>query len=64
MYGNNPSICVFLDLAKAFDTACHKQLLDALEDIGIRGTTLKLMESYLLDRKQYVMINDVSSDEK
>ena len=41
-----------------------KKLLDALDDIGIRGTTLKLMDSYLLDRKQYVMINDVSSDEE
>lgn len=59
-----PSLCVFLDLSKAFDTVSHRQLLEALEDIGIRGTTYNLMKSYLTQRKQCVKIKTETSDLK
>lgn len=59
-----PSLCVFLDLSKAFDTVSHKQLLETLEDIGVRGTTYNLLESYLYQRKQFVQVeNEMSSEE-
>ena len=60
----NPSLCIFLDLAKAFDTVSHKRLLEALQDIGIRGNAHKLISSYLTQRKQYVKIRTKTSSEK
>lgn len=53
---SKPALCVFLDLAKAFDTVCHKKLIGKLECIGIRGNVLNLLKSYLSDRVQYVKI--------
>lgn len=58
------SMCVFLDIAKTFDTVNHSQLMRVLENMGFRGTSYKLMNSYLEDRKQYVSINDIISSEK
>lgn len=55
---STPSLCVFLDLAKAFDTVSHAQLLIKLEKIGIRGIVHNLFKSYLENRKQYVKIGD------
>ena len=52
---------VFLDLSKAFDTVPHKILLKKLEHYGIRDNALKLMESYLSNRKQFVSINGKNS---
>lgn len=56
------SACVFIDLAKAFDTVSHPLLLQSLEEIGVRGTPLKLFRSYLKDREQMVKVNGVLSD--
>lgn len=56
-----PSLCVFVDLAKAFDTVSHELLLNTLEDMGFRNNALKLFKSYLTGRKQCVKINDVQS---
>lgn len=53
-----PTVTVFLDLAKAFDTVNHKILLKKLELYGIRGTPLLLFENYLLDRYHYVNISN------
>lgn len=59
-----PSLAVFLDLAKAFDTVSFSLLCQSLEDLGIRGVNLKLFNSYLEDRVQYVRLNGVHSDPK
>lgn len=56
-----PSIAVFLDLAKAFDTVDFNILHSCLQNIGIRGNSLKLFKNYLNERKQFVQIKDVKS---
>lgn len=58
----SPCLCIFVDLAKAFDTVCHKRLLDKLYKYGLRGNIFTLLKSYLTDRTQLVKIDDVTSD--
>ena len=44
---------IFIDLSKAFDTIDHKYLVQKLERYGIRGSSNKLIKSYLSNRQQY-----------
>jgi hypothetical protein len=48
---------IFMDLTSAFDHVDHKILLEKLYAYGIRGTTHKLVESYLSNRKQYTKVS-------
>ena len=57
------TILVLLDMSAAFDTVDIPQLLSVLEDeIGLKGTVLRWFKSFLLDRKQKVVINGQLSE--
>ena len=56
---NKYTLGVFIDLAKAFDTADHKILLRKIEIYGIGGTTLRWFENYLTNRKQSIHISNI-----
>jgi hypothetical protein len=51
---NEAALSIFLDLSKAFDCVDHAKLLCKLEKYGIRGVPLKLLQSYLSGRSQYI----------
>ena len=55
-------ISVFLDLKKAFDTVDHHILFKKLYAYGIRGKVLKWFHSYLFNRSQYVIYDDMQSE--
>ena len=53
---------VFLDLAKAFNTVNHEILLSKLKGYKVKGSMLKLLQSYLNNRTQSTIINNVVSE--
>ena len=55
---------ILLDFSKAFDRVAHKHLLKKLEAIGVTGTTLGWISSFLSDREQTVVLDGMSSDAK
>ena len=52
----------FIDLSKAFDTVDHGCILSKLECYGIVDRELSWFESYLFNRKQYVVVNNGKSE--
>ena len=63
-YDVNPSLgacCMFLDLSKAFESVWHKGLLHKLKNNGIDGDLFSLLEFFLHNRYQRVVLNDHSS---
>ena len=53
--GHTPcNLYMYIDLSKAFDTLSLNILLRKLKYYGLTGTKLKLLTSYLINRKQYV----------
>ena len=52
---------VFLDAAKAFDKVWHRGLIFKLEQLGVTGSLISWLHSYLHKRKQRVVINGVES---
>ena len=59
---NKVSCAIYLDLSKAFDTVERTILLKKLEHYGIHDIGLTLIENYLSNRKQCVLIDGVLSD--
>ena len=58
---NKIPVSVYLDLSKAFDSLSHKILLDKIKHLGITGLAYKLLQSYLLNRQQYVAFKNCRS---
>lgn len=54
-----PILCVFIDLAKTFDTVDHGVPLSTLERIGFWGVSYELLLNYM---GQCVQINETGSD--
>jgi hypothetical protein len=55
---------MLLDFAKAFDKVPHRRLLHKLKFYGVDGTTLAWISSFLISRKQLVLLDGVKSSEK
>ena len=55
---------ILIDFKKAFNTVCHKILLNKLAHYGIGGVAFKLLSSYLTYRKQFVNFNGLYSELK
>ena len=56
---------IFLDISKAFDKLCHKDLAYKLKLYGISDNLLKITENYLTNSKQRVVLNgEISSWER
>ena len=63
----NPSLevrGVFLDLSKAFDKVWHDGLIYKLKSLGISGSLLKLIQNYLDNRFQRVLLIGQTSEWK
>lgn len=54
---------IFLDLAKAFDTVNHHEIIKILPNFGLKNISLNWFRSYLQNRKQIVKINDILGEE-
>ena len=52
----------YFDFRKAFDTVPHHRLLVKLENIGITGETLEIIEDFLSDREMRVGVGDSFSE--
>ena len=50
----------FLRLTKSFRQCRSQHLMTKLEHYGFRGITGKWVTSYLIDRKQYVSVENVA----
>ena len=62
MDNNELPINIYLHLSKAFDTIDHSIVVNKLEYYGIKGSQLRLLHSYLSNRKQYTEINNTKSN--
>jgi hypothetical protein len=59
--GKSDALGIFCDLSKAFDCVEHETLLGKLKYYGVSIDSIRLIRSYLSDRKQIVVINKAKS---
>ena len=57
------ALSIFIDLSKAFDCLNHQILLKKLCYYGFSNQALNLMTSYLSNRKQFVEVSGISSNQ-
>ena len=68
MYGSfdaNPSVEVrgcFLDIRKAFDRVWHEGLFHKIKCLGVKSDLLTLIEYFLFERQQRVVLNGQESE--
>ena len=56
-------ITMYIDLSKAFHTIDHNILFYKLKYYGLNGSALDICRNYLINRKQYVYIAYIKSEE-
>ena len=54
---NRETRAIFLDISKVFDTVWHEGLIYKLKVNGLGGNILKILQDYLIDRRQRVLLN-------
>ena len=62
IYNKEQVDLILLDFSKAFDKVSHEKVLVKMHEYGVRGNTLKWIESFLHDRSQTVVLNGTASD--
>lgn len=55
-------VSLFFDLGKAFDTVNHQMLVNKLKYYGLQQSENNWFQSYLINWKQQVHINGVTSE--
>ena len=58
------SLNIYIDFFKAFDTVNHQILKQKLSHLGVKNNTLLWVDSYLYNRKQRTITNNVYSNYK
>ena len=58
LHSGNVGFVLIIDLSKAFDTLPQDKIICKFQEYGFYESSLKLMESYLIDHKQRVVINN------
>ena len=53
---------VFLDISKAFDRVWHEGLIYKIKCMGVKCDLLALIESFLFERQQSVVLNGQESE--
>ena len=59
---NKNVAAAFIDLSKAFDSISHSILLEKLRELNFDNKAVSLIESYLKNRNQKVVLNTCKSD--
>ena len=54
-------ISFYTDFSKAFDKVSQYELIQKLIDTGVGGCLLKILIDYLIDRRQYVRVDNTIS---
>ena len=58
---NEITMSVMIDYSKTFDTIDHESLIRKLVSLNFSNSSIKIVLSYLTNRKQYVQINNKQS---
>lgn len=56
--------CIYMDLSKAFDVLDHSILMDKLNFYGLDQLAISLLSNYLTNRKQFVVYDNIHSDQQ
>jgi len=56
-------VTIYVDVSKAFDSCDHKIIINKLKRTGLDTTGIQLMQSYLLNRKQSILVEGVHGGE-
>ena len=57
-----PTLAVFIDFKKAFDSVNHNIILKKLKKLGLHPNTIDWFRSYLASRTQITSVNQIHSD--